>query len=123
MKKISLAAILLLIAIGSWAFYPKATEQPGYMMLLSTIDAGGYGSKVMLTTLAPDGARQERVVKFKNGLTQPSETAAIEAHRVELEGLNELSHQGWHLVSTTPTVLSDHGSTRVYQTVYLLDKR
>lgn len=123
MKKISLAAALLLVAIGSWAFYPKATEQPGYMMLLSTIDSGGYGSKVMLTTLAPDGTRQERAVKFKNGFSQPTETAAIEAHRIELEGLNELTKQGWHLVSTTPTVLSDHGSTRVYQTVYLFDKR
>ena len=60
MKKMFLSAALALAVAGSWAFYPKAAEPTGYMMVISSCAYKDSG----LITITPDGK---------------SETVAIEA--------------------------------------------
>lgn len=122
MKKTVLFAALALAAAGSWAFYPKAQEPGGYMMIISN-PSRGAGTGVTITTVAPDGAQQEHTTKIKSSMFTPRAVDEVEMHRVELAVLNEHSRAGWHLVNVLHTVTADKGTTGGYQTVYLLEKR
>ena len=123
MKKLLLPVALTLTAVGSWAFYPKATEPTGYMMIISNPHRGGFGSGLMITTVAPDGSQQEQTIKVKSGLFTNLTEVSVEVHKAELAVLNTYIRSGWQLVSATPSTLMDTGPAAGYQTVYLLEKR
>ena len=122
MKKAILYAVLALTAASSWAFYPKADEPTGCMMIISN-PSSGFGYGVTITTVAPDGTQSEQSTKIKNGLSTSRSADAIEAHKLELAVLNSYIRNGWRVLSVTPATLLDKGTTSEYQTVYLLEKR
>jgi len=66
MKKAILYAVLALTAASSWAFYPKADEPTGCMMIISN-PSSGFGYGVTITTVAPDGTQSEQSTKIKRG--------------------------------------------------------
>ena len=123
MKKVFLSGALALVAAGSWAFYPKAAEPAGCMMIISNPSRGGFSSGVSITTVAPDGTQLEQSTKIKSTLLTSRSADAIEAHKLELAVLNSYTRDGWHILSVTPTTVLDKGTTSEYQTVYLLEKR
>ena len=122
MKKAILYAVLALTAASSWAFYPKADEPTGCMMIISN-PSSGFGYGVTITTVAPDGTQSEQSTKIKRGLSTSRSADAIEAHKFELAVLNSYTRNGWRVLSVTPTTLLSNGTTSEYQTVYLLEKR
>ena len=123
MKKVFLPTALALAVAGSWAFYPKAAEPAGCMMIISNPSREGFSNGVTLTTVAPDGTQQEQSTKIKNSLFTSRSADAIEVHKLELAVLNSYTRDGWHLLSVTPTTVLDKGTSLEYQTIYLLEKR
>ena len=123
MKKAFLSAALVLAVASSWAFYPKADEPTGCMMIISNPSNNGLSSGVTITTVAPDGTQSEQTTKIKSTLFTNRSADAIEAHKLELAVLNGYIRNGWHILSVTPATLVDRGTTSEYQTVYLLEKR
>ena len=122
MKKAILYAVLALITASSWAFYPKADEPTGCMMIISN-PSSGFGYGVTLTTVAPDGTQSEQSTKIKRGLSTSRSADAIEVYKLELAVLNSYTRNGWRVLNVTPAPLLDKGTTSEYQTVYLLEKR
>lgn len=123
MKKAFLCAGLLLAAAGSWAFYPRAAEPVGCMMIISNPSRGGFSNGVTITIVAPDGTQREQSTRIKSSLFTSRSADAIEAHKLELAMLNSYTRDGWRILSVTPTTVLDKGTTSEYQTVYLLEKR
>ena len=122
MKKVILYAVLVLTVASSWAFYPKADEPTGCMMIISN-PSSGFGYGVTITTVAPDGTQSEQSTKIKSDLSTSRSADAIEAHKLELAVLNSYTRNGWRVLSVTPTTLLDKGTISAYQNVYLLEKR
>ena len=122
MKKAILYAVLALITASSWAFYPKADEPTGCMMIISN-PSSGFGYGVTITTVAPDGTQSEQSTKIKRGLSTSRSADAIEVYKLELAVLNSYTRNGWRVLNVTPATLLDKGTTSEYQTVYLLEKR
>ena len=56
MKKVFLSTGLALAVAGSWAFYPKAGEPSGYMMVIGSGRTSGFASSMgSLTVIQPNG--------------------------------------------------------------------
>ena len=123
MKKVFLSAAPAMAVAGSWAFYPKAAELAGCMMIISNPSRSGFGNGITITTVAPDGTQREQSTKIKRSLLTSLSTDAIEAHKLELAVLNSYTRDGWHLLSVTPATVLDKGTTSEYQTVYILERR
>ena len=119
MKKALLAGALLLTALGSWAFYPKAAESPASLMLVSRAIGTGFTTlSVTLTTIPPDGPPQKWETTTKFGTSVEKQTDALDFRRmVENNRLNELRKQGWHLVHAGPS-----GPETFGEMVYVLEK-
>jgi hypothetical protein len=120
MKKISLAVTLLLVVVGSWAFYPKAPAEPGYMQLSVRVS---YSGKPSLVAIAPDGEETSYTLDSKSKPTRSLQSQA-------LVKLNELRSQGWTVVQMTSNenyVLdANHpllSPDRAFRETYLLEKR
>ena len=122
MKKVFLSAALVLAVASSWAFYPKADESTGCMMIISNPNSG-LNSGITITTVAPDGTQSAQTTKIKTSLFTSRSADAIEVHKLELAVLNSYVRNGWHILSVTPANLVDKGTTADFQTVYLLEKR
>ena len=114
MKKVFLSAALALVAAGSWAFFPKAVEPAGCMMIISNSSNDGLSNGVTITTVAPDGTQQEQNTKIKNSLFTSRVADAIEAHKIELSVLNSYTRDGWHLLGTTINPVLVKGTTLEY---------
>jgi hypothetical protein len=121
MKKALLFVGLVLTAAGSWAFYPNTTEPATYMMVVSSI-SGGFNAQAFITTVAPDGTRQETEVDFKKGNGKKLASNTTDVHAAALTTINEYTRKGWHLVSTAPGGLVASGSTVTSQVVYVLER-
>jgi hypothetical protein len=93
MKKISFAITLLLVVVGSWAFYPKAPAEPGYMQLSLSVP---YSGKPSLVTIAPNG---EEISHLLDSKSKPARSFRAQA----LIKLNELRSQGWTVVQMAST--------------------
>lgn len=119
MKKPFLAAMLLLTALASWAFYPKAAESPASLMLVSRAVGTSFTTlTVTLTTIPPDGPPQKWETTTKLGTSLEKQTAALDFRRsMENNRLNELRRQGWHLVHAAPS-----GPNTFEEMVYVLEK-
>ena len=118
MKKRFLSAALALAVAGSWAFYPKAAEPAGYMMVVGRIETG-LGGDVTVTTLSSDGQRTEAAVTW----TKPR-YRITELRQAEVAKLNQLRQNGWRVVNTTslPISISSEGGLQAFETTYLLEK-
>ncbi|MGI4884174.1 MAG: hypothetical protein ACRYFR_04370 [Janthinobacterium lividum] len=115
MKKTFVLAALALAAVGSWAFYPKAVEPSGYMMVI-----GRTYPDYSLTTITPAGESTTQVIDSKSYILPNKLVAASEALRIaEIRKINELKAAGWKVNS-----MSVYSSNREYseQEVYLLEK-
>lgn len=117
MKKTLCVLTLLAVAAGSWAFYPKAVEPQGYMMVVSRLTVYGTSAKNTVTTIAPDGQLQTVEVEAKTGSMSKIVTTYDQLHQLELKKLNELRQAGWHVVNTAR---SDEGGFN--EVTFLLDK-
>jgi hypothetical protein len=93
MKKIAFAVTLLLVVIGSWAFYPKAPAETGYMQLSLSVP---YSGKPSLVTIAPNGEE----------ISHPLDSKSKQARSFRAQALiklNELRSQGWTVMQMTAT--------------------
>jgi hypothetical protein len=66
MKKVLLSAALGLAAAGSWAFYPKAADQLGYMMVIGRFSGSGFAQPGELLVVSPDGQVAAQPFATKN---------------------------------------------------------
>ena len=97
MKKIFVLAAVSLAAAGSWAFYPKATEPGGYMMVISS-DIPNYS----ITTISPTGETVIQVIDSKTySVTSKIVAANQELHKAEIRKINELKQTGWKIISAS----------------------
>lgn len=97
MKKIFVLAAVSLAAAGSWAFYPKATEPGGYMMVISS-DIPNYS----ITTISPTVETVNQVIDSKVYSTVSKKVAANqELHKAEIRKINELKQTGWKIISAS----------------------
>lgn len=92
MKKTFLSAALALAVAGSWAFYPKAAEPGGYMVVSLRISDSGRST---LVTIAPDGQETSQPLNQR----RPAQSIQSQA----LVRLNELRSQGWTVMHMTST--------------------
>ena len=115
MKKMFLFAALAFVTAGSWAFYPKAAEPSGYMMVTSS-EASNYS----ITTISPSGELINQVVDPKTyNSAKQMVTANQELYKAEISKINELKQAGWKVISASmrPNNFSGSGDY-----VYLLEK-
>lgn len=113
MKKLRLPALLLLTALASWAFYPKTTEQPGYMMLRSQLVGTGFSFKILFSVYPDNGPVQNEEIPIKIGSTDKALAASEWLRTTELRKLNEYRQSGWHLAK-----IMQMGT----ETIYVLEK-
>ncbi|GAA4499952.1 hypothetical protein GCM10023172_19400 [Hymenobacter ginsengisoli] len=122
MKKPLLFLGLALATASSWAFYPKAAEPTGYMMVVCNFTLNSFSADANVTTVLPNGQQTEQAVDVKIRSAEKITTGFMEVQKVALAKVNELTKTGWHVVSTTPSSFAKGGTTFVNQTVYLLEK-
>lgn len=92
MRKIFVAASLSVVALGSWAFYPKATAAPEYMQL-SMYESSG---RPILVVISPRGeVTEERMTTNTRG--------NYKYQALLLVKLNELRAQGWTVAQMQQT--------------------
>jgi len=91
MKKVVLAALLLVVAVGSWAFYPKAPADSAYMLLSLEVP---YDGRPSLVTTMPNEEETSQRLDLK---AKPTRSAQAQL----LGKLNELRSQGWTVVQMT----------------------
>lgn len=137
MKKLLTGGLIFAAATCSWAFYPKAAEPTQYLMVIRDLELTAYSAQPhpALTVIEPDGSfttqelpvittsfpRESIKATIVKGSSTDSTSTRLRRFRyarnyvyqAEVRKLNELSAQGWVLVSTT----QDGASTR-----YLLRK-
>ena len=122
MKKSFLFTGLLAVTVSSWAFYPKAAEPAGYTMIIGSAKLAGFSYEADVITITPDGLQQAQDVDIKTGSARKLTASLAELRKAELIKVNQLTSQGWHLVSVAPNnVGGDHGM--ISQMVYILEKR
>ena len=109
MKKMFLFAALAFVAAGSWAFYPKAAEPSGYMMVTSS-NYPDYS----ITIISPSGELINQVVDSKRHLS-----AKQELRKAEISKINELKQAGWKVISAS---MRPNGFSGSGDYVYLLEK-
>jgi hypothetical protein len=119
MKKVFVSAALALAVAGSWAFYPKAAEPGGYMMVVSRFTGTGFGGKNTLSTISPDGQIQTQEADAKSGSINKVANSFDQMHLSELKKINELKLQGWRVVNSTQNSV---GNGAITETIYVLDK-
>ena len=115
MKKFFALAAVALAAAGSWAFYPKAAEPGGYMMVI-----GRTSPDYSIITITPTGESNNQIVDPKNyGFISKLATASVELRKAEIRKINELKTTGWKVNS-----MSVYSNAHEYseQDVYLLEK-
>ncbi|RAK66910.1 hypothetical protein [Hymenobacter edaphi] len=117
MKKLLLPALLLVTALGSWAFYPKTAEPQGYMMVIGRIAGNGFSAKNSISTIMPDGQMQTQELDAKTGSVSKLTGSFDQLHQAELKKLNELRQVGWRVVNSTQMTAG-----AAIETTYLLDK-
>jgi hypothetical protein len=122
MKKVLFPTLLILVAIASWAFYPKAAEPGGYMMVIGNLTFKGLSAEANVTTITADGQQSEKVVEVKVRSAEKLNDGFTEVQKVALAQINLLSKSGWQLANTTPATLTTGGTTRVNQVIYVLEK-
>ena len=121
MKKVFLSAALALVAAGSWAFYPKADEPEGYMMVVSNTRRGLNGGATIIVINA-DGSQTETEVPYKEVMNfKKLNENVIEVHKATLLTLNRYTRNGWHIVSAVPNEFSG-GNPDINQILYVLEK-
>jgi len=123
MKKVFLPVALALVAVGSWAFYPKAAETGSHMMVIGNFTLNGFTADANVTTITPEGQMTEKPVEVKIRSAEKVAAGFVEVQKVALAQVNTLSKSGWHVVSAAPNNYSRSGTTFVVQTVYMLEKR
>ena len=104
-----LFAALALVTSGSWAFYPKAAEPSGYMMVTSS-NYPDYS----ITIISPSGELINQVVDSKRYLS-----AKQELRKAEISKINELKQAGWKVISAS---MRPNGFSGSGDYVYLLEK-
>jgi hypothetical protein len=119
MKKLFPVLVLLLVAVGCWAFYPKSAAESGYMMLTLEVPVMG---RATLVTISPTGEQAKISLNHKlEGPARYQSQALIK--------LNELRSQGWEVVqmqaASTPvanTRVPTLGPDIMISQTYLLHK-
>ena len=115
MKKMFLFATLAFVAAGSWAFYPKAAEPSGYMMVTSS-NFPSYS----ITIISPSGELVNQVVDPKKYDSARQMVAANQKlYKAEISKINELKQAGWKVISAS---MHSNGFVRPGDYVYLLEK-
>ena len=115
MKKMFLFAALAFVAAGSWAFYPKAAEPSGYMMVTSS-NFPSYS----ITIISPSGELVNQVVDPKKYDSARQMVAANQKlYKAEISKINELKQAGWKVISAS---MHSNGFVRPGDYVYLLEK-
>ena len=115
MKKMFLFAALAFVTAGSWAFYPKAAEPSGYMMVTSS-EAPNYS----ITIISPSGELVNQVVDPKSYISAKQIVAANqELRKTEISKINELKRAGWKVISAS---MRPSGFPGFGDYVYLLEK-
>jgi hypothetical protein len=120
MKKVFLSAALALAVAGSWAFYPKAAEPAGYMMVISRFTGSGFSAKNTLSVITPDGQIQTQEADAKTGSINKVAGSFDQMHLTELKKINELQQQSWRVMNSTQNSV---GNGAITETIYLLEKR
>ena len=120
MKKVFLSAALALAVAGSWAFYPKAAEPTGYMMVIGSATFSGFTSKAEVTLVTPDGKATVEDVDARNGSAKKVTESLTVLHQAEMKKLNELKQQGWKIVQTTSQTISPPA---MLTTTYVLERK
>ena len=123
MKKVFLSAALALAVAGSWAFYPKADGPTGYMIVIGNFTLNGFTADANVTTILPNGQQTEVAVEVKVRNAEKVTLGFVEVQKAALAKVNALAKEGWQVVNSTPATFAAGGTTRVNQTVYLLEKR
>lgn len=121
MKKALLVPALLAVAVGSWAFYPKAAEPNGNMMVISNVSIG-FDAQATIIVVAPDGTQKQKDIEFSRGSAKKVAANMTEVHKATLTTINEYTKAGWHVVGVAPSGLSGSGTTFFTQNVYVLSK-
>lgn len=93
MKKLLPVLALLLVAIASWAFYPKNTAERGYMTLTLEVPVIG---RATLVTISPTGEQDKLTLDRKLEGPAPYQAQT-------LIKLNELRTQGWEVAQMQAT--------------------
>ncbi|SFQ19501.1 hypothetical protein [Hymenobacter arizonensis] len=125
MKKVFFSTALVLTLLGFWAFRPKVIAPAQYLMVIRELDRTDLSEqpKPALTVIEPDGTfkteelpviasnfpRKSINATIVKGTTVDSTSTRLRRFRyarnyiyqAEVRKLNELSAQGWSLVSTT----------------------
>ncbi|MBC6990763.1 MULTISPECIES: hypothetical protein [Hymenobacter] len=122
MKKLYYLPALLLVAICSWAFYPKPAETGNSMMVISNLSFG-LNAQASIVTINPDGTQQEKEIDFSRGSAKQLAANTTVVHKAALATINEYTRNGWRLVSTAPNGVATAGTTVFSQTIYLLQKQ
>ncbi|WP_210513739.1 hypothetical protein [Hymenobacter terricola] len=120
MKKAFLSAALALAVAGSWAFYPKAAEPTGYMMVIGSATFAGFTSKAEVTVVDPTGKVTVADVDARNGSAKKVTESLAVLHQAELKQLNALKQQGWSIVQTTAQTISPPA---MLTTTYVLERK
>lgn len=121
MKKLFLSVALALAVAGSWAFYPKAPADSGYMMVIGNAHPSGLVSyTATITVVQPNGEQQTQEVDTKSSSRKSIINGFLDLHKAELLKVNQLAAQGWQIVSVTQ---SNSFQGTFNATNYLLEKR
>jgi hypothetical protein len=119
MKRLLFLATLLVTAVGTWPFYPKAAEPTGYLMVISRFAGTGFGCKSTISTVSPNGQIEATEVDAKAGSLNKLSTSYDQLHQSELKKLNELRQAGWRVVNSTQVSV---GNGAINETTFLLEK-
>ncbi|TGE27040.1 hypothetical protein [Hymenobacter metallicola] len=119
MRNVFFVSALLLVALGSWAFYPRSGAAGGYMQVSMYAGSG----KPVLVTISPSGEVTEEKLTTKA-------KGDYKYQALLLVKLNELRSQGWTVVDMQQTETSTPnlnypllGPDVVSSATYLLERR
>ncbi|HET9502488.1 MAG TPA: hypothetical protein VFO93_03030 [Hymenobacter sp.] len=119
MRKVFLSLAFALAVVSAWAFYPKAPQANGFMMVISRFSGTGFSSKGTIIVIPPDGQAQTQELETKTGTLNKISGSLDQLSIAELKTLNDLRATGWRLKTSTPVVL---GNGAITETVYVLEK-
>ena len=114
MKKAFLFVALALIVASSWAFYPKAAEPGGYMMVISS-----FTPNYSITIISPTGETVNQGIDSKTFSPKQRVATNQELLKAEIRKVNELKQAGWKVISASARPNGFAGSGDY---VYLLEK-
>ncbi|UYZ63012.1 DUF4177 domain-containing protein [Hymenobacter weizhouensis] len=99
-----------------------AVAPNGYMMIISRVSLG-FNAQASIVIVSPDGKEQVREIDFSRFSAKQMAANMTEVHKAAMAAVNQLTADGWRLVSVAPSDVISGGNTVFSQTIYYLEKK